>query len=300
LARPDFFIVGAPRCGTTAMYEYLRRHPQVFMPAHKEPQYFGADLTHLHERLSEAAYLRLFAAARRGQRVGEATTWYLYSSSAAQEIAAFDPNARIIIMLRNPVDVMYSLHREALFYGVETIEDFAAALAAEEDRRAGRLRSPTPWREVLYYREAVRFAGQVARYLDRFGADRVKVILFDDFVADTARVYADLLRFLDVDDAVWPEFARVNSSKVARNRGLQSLVVRPPGPLRRVVPLVRRYPFAHRLRAFLVGMNSREQPRPQMDPDMRSRLSDELRPEIEDLARLIRRDLGAWTNEPFG
>jgi len=280
------------------MYEYLRQHPQVFMPEHKEPQYFGADLTHLHDRLSEAEYLHLFAAARPGQRIGEATTWYLYSSHAAEEIAAFDPDARIIIMLRNPVDVMYSLHREALFYGVETIEDFADALEAEDDRRAGRLKSPTRWREVLYYREAVRFSAQVGRYLERFGADRVKVIIYDDFVADTAAVYADLLRFLDVDDTVRPNFVRVNASKVPRNRGLQSLVVHPPGPLARAIPLLRRYALAHRLRAFLVALNTRERPRPSMEPAMRRRLMDELRPEIENLASLLRRDLGAWYGNP--
>ena len=143
VTKPDFFIVGAPRCGTTAMYEYLRVHPDVYMPLHKEPMYFGQDLTQLHVRLTERDYLALFAEARPGQRIGEATTWYLFSKTAASEIRDFSPDARIIIMLRHPVDVMYSLHRELLFYRGETIDDFAEALAAEADRREGRRLGPS-------------------------------------------------------------------------------------------------------------------------------------------------------------
>jgi hypothetical protein len=294
MARPDFFIVGAPRCGTTAMYEYLRQHPQVFMPEHKEPMYFGADLTQLHARLSDEDYLRLFADAKPGQRVGEASTWYLYSRQAAREIRDFAPNAQIVIMLRNPVDVMYSLHRELVFYSGEVIRDFEEALAAEEDRKQGRRIGPSRRPEALFYRETVRFADQVERYLATFGADAVKVILYDDFVADTAGAYADLLRFLSVDDSFRPEFVRVNESKLPRNPRFQALVVRPPGPLARLVPALRRFELAHRLRAAILALNSRAERRPAMDPALRRRLTLELTPEVERLGELIGRDLSAW------
>jgi hypothetical protein len=295
MARPDFFIVGAPRCGTTAMYTYLRQHPQVFMPEHKEPMYFGTDLSQLHQRLTEREYLALFKGARAGQRVGEASTWYLYSASAAREIHQFSPDAQIVVMLRNPVEVMYSLHRELVFYRGEVIEDFEEALAAEADRKQGRRLGPSRRPEALYYRDTVRFADQVQRYLDEFGAGRVKVILYDDFISDTPGTYADLLRFLGVDDGFRPDFVRVNESKLPRNRGLQALIVRPPGVLARVVPIARRFQVAHRLRGAVLSLNSRSQRRPDMDAELRERLTAELAPEVGRLAELIGRDLGAWS-----
>jgi hypothetical protein len=298
MAKPDFFIVGAPRCGTTAMYSYLRQHPQVFMPEHKEPMYFGSDLTQLHVRLSEDDYLALFSGSKPGQRVGEASTWYLCSSTAAEEICQFAPNAQIVIMLRNPVDVMYSLHRELVFYRGEVLDDFEEALAAEADRRQGRRIGPSRRPEALFYRATVEFAVQVQRYLDTFGPDRVEVILYDDFIRDTAGVYAGLLRFLGVDDAFRPDFVRVNESKLPRNRRLQALVVRPPGPIARLVPMVRRFRMAHQLRAALLGLNSRAAQRPDMADELRRRLTEELTPEILRLGDLIGRDLTAWTTVP--
>jgi hypothetical protein len=296
--RPDFFIVGAPRCGTTAMYEYLRRHPQVFMPEHKEPMFFGADLTSLHEPLTDADYLRLFDGARPGQRVGEASTWYLYSSRAAEEIRAFAPDAQILIMLRNPVDVMYSLHRELVFYGGEDLVDFAAALEAEPERKLGRRLSPSRRPEAMYYREIVRFAEQVERYFATFDRSRVKVILFDDFVRDVATVYADVLRFLEVDDTFQPTFERVNESKRPISPTFQALVVRPPRPIARLIPHLRRLPVAHQIRSAILSANSRSVERPPMSPELRARLTRELAPEVEHLGALIGADLSAWQEPP--
>jgi hypothetical protein len=112
---PDFFIVGAFKSGTTALYDYLRLHPQVFMPFHKEPLFFGDDLSRRYGRMTRAQYEALFADAKAGQRVGEASAWYLYSRSAAREIRGASPQAQIIVMLRNPVDVMYAQHSQLLF-----------------------------------------------------------------------------------------------------------------------------------------------------------------------------------------
>ena len=293
--RPDFFIVGAPRCGTTAMYEYLRRHPQVFMPEHKEPMYFGLDLTQLHVRLTEADYVRLFRGALPGQRVGEASTWYLYSRTAAREIHEFAPSGQIIIMLRNPVDVMYSLHRELVFYRGEVIEDFDAALGAEEDRKRGQRLGPSRRPEALYYRDTVRFTDQVERYFTEFGRPRVKVVIFDDFVRDPGGTYADVLRFLAVDDTFRPEFERVNESKRPISPALQALVVRPPRPLDRLIPFLRRSPLAHQVRSAFLSANSRTSERPPMPSDLRDRLTREFSPEVARLSDLIDRDLSRWT-----
>ena len=293
--RPDFYIVGAFKSGTTALYEYLRQHPQVFMPFHKEPLFFGDDLSRRYGRMPTEHYLALFRDARADQRVGEASTWYLHSKSAAREIAAFSPAAQIIVMLRNPVDVMYAQHSQLLFNSSEDLADFGAALDAEPARRRGEKIPPGPVRpENLYYRESVRFAEQLERYLDEFGTDRVHVIVFDDFVSDTATSFRRTLEFLAVDESFAPRFDVFNESKRVRSPVLQRLIYRPPGPLAGAASALRRHPAMHRLRARVVAVNSRPERRPPMDPVLREQLLTEFRPEVERLARLIGRDLSMW------
>ena len=296
MKRPDFFIVGAFKAGTTALYEYLRAHPQVFMPFHKEPMHFGSDLDARYARMTRDEYLALFADARTDQRVGEASPWYLYSTTAASEIHEFNPAAQIIVMLRNPVDVMHAQHAQLLFNHREDLADFEAALAAEPDRRAGRrIPAGALRREALFYRHSVRFAEQLQRYFDVFGRERVHVIVFDDFRDRTADAYAGVLRFLGVNESFRPDFDVRNPNRRVRSAALQRAVFRPPGPLRRLVPWLRRFPLVHRLRDALVNANSAPEARARMDPGLRERLTAELAPEVEALGRLIGRDLSAWT-----
>lgn len=293
--RPDFFIIGAFKSGTTAMYEYLRQHPQIFMPFHKEPNFFGDDLSHHYGRMSLAEYLDLFRDAKPEQCVGEASTWYLYSTSAAREIAEFAPAARIIALLRNPVDVMYAQHSQLLFRSDEPISDFGAALEAEPARRRGEGVPPPPVRpETLLYRHSVRFAEQLERYFEAFGRNRVHVVLFDDLLADVGGTYRGVLTFLGVDPTFRPDFAVHNENKRVRLGALQRFIYQPPGPLRGAVRLLRRYPLMHRMRDAMLRLNSRTEKRPPMDPALRRRLMDEMAPEIDRLGALIGRDLSGW------
>jgi hypothetical protein len=278
------------------MYEYLRQHPQIYMPFHKEPLFFGGDLTHRYGRMTPDDYVALFRDARPDQRVGEASAWYLYSTSAAREICEVAPDARIIVMLRNPVDVMHAQHSQLLFNRQEDIASFEEALAAEEDRVAGRRLPPGPIRrENLFYRRTVGFADQLARYLDIFGRERVHVIVHEDLTADTPREYAGVLAFLEVDPAFRPDFTRANENKQTRSRLLQRMIWDPPG-LQRLIPILRRYEITHRLRARLLALNSTRQRRAAIAPALRARLTIELRPEIERLAGLLGRDLTAWVS----
>src|SRR3954470_9290 len=194
-------MVGAPKCGTTAFYDFLAQHPQIFLPATKELIFFGSDLSY-PTRLSEAEFLAPFAGRRDGQVAGTAHTAYLQSRTAADEIRARRPDARIVIMLRNPVEMLPSWHSELRYETIEDIEDLEAALDAEPERRRG-LRIPRNARnsyvESLYYSEGAAFSEQVERYFDAFGRARVHVILHEDLRGDQAAVYRDTLRFLDVD-----------------------------------------------------------------------------------------------------
>jgi hypothetical protein len=126
--RPNFFIVGAPKCGTTALYEYLRLHPNIFMPQYKEPHSFATDLGAYPLIKSPDAYAELFRdACGRHLRVGEASVYYLRSSTAIANIHDFDPEAKIIALFRNPVDLVHALHAQLLYVGEEVVPDFEAA-----------------------------------------------------------------------------------------------------------------------------------------------------------------------------
>jgi hypothetical protein len=298
MPRPDFFIVGAFKSGSTALYEGLRRHPQIFMPFHKEPLYFGDDLTRRYGRLTQADYMRLFRNAKPGQRVGEASTWYLYSTSAAREIKAFSPEAKILVVLRNPVDVMYAQHNQLIFNVIEDIPDFAEALAAEPDRRAGRRLPPGPINvENLFYRHSVHFAEQLERYFDVFGRANVHVMLFDDLRRDGALAVRGVLDFLGVDPSLAAAPPTANENRRVRSPLVQRLIFAPK-LLLPLAPVLRRFPLVRSVRTRMLEMNSEARPRPPMDPELRRQLLDEFRPEIERLGRLIERDLSAWLQPP--
>ncbi len=190
MRKPDFFIVGAPKCGTTAMNDYLQAHPEIFIPAKKEIHFFGADLQFQRPRVTLPEYLSYFAPVQREKRVGEASVWYLYSQQAAAEIKSFSPAARILIMLRNPVDMMYSLHSQRLYNDNENLVNFEEALAAEADRRQGKRLYQNALNTMgFFYRAAATYTPQVQRYFEVFGREQVHVIIFDDFTEATDEVY---------------------------------------------------------------------------------------------------------------
>jgi len=294
--RPDFFIVGAPKTGTTSLHHYLRQHPGVFMPAVKELNYFGSDRQLRNTpRLTLDEYLSVFTSAPAGARIGEASVSYLRSNVAAREIAEFAPGARAIAMLRDPVEVMHALHTELVFLGSEDLADFGTAMEAEADRREGRRIPPAANNpRAVLYREAVDFGEQLQRYFDALGRERVHVIIFDDFKADTATAVRDTFRFLEVDDAFQPTLEIVNAAKVARLRMVQRMLSSPPGWLRRGVRGVLPRPTRKRIYRGVSRLNARAQAREPMAPELRSQLVAELLPGIERLEVMLGRDLSAW------
>jgi hypothetical protein len=295
--RPDFYLVGAPKSGTTAMYEYLRKHPNLFLPERKELRYFGRDLD-IRNRvpLTLEEYLAYFVDGPRDALVGTAYVWYLYSRTAAAEIAEFSPEARIIVMLRDPVDMLPALHAEHLTNGNEDIHDFEAALRAEADRRAGRrIPAYAHLPQGLLYSEVARYAEQVQRYLAAFGTERVHVILFDDFAASPADAYRRTLAFLGVSADFQPDtFAVINANRRLRSERLRRFLSRPPDAVR----LMARSVVPRRLRqaghSRLKSLNTVRAPRPALSADLESRLRAQVSDEINRLELLLGRDLRAW------
>lgn len=290
---PDFFVVGALKSATTSLHRWLEQHPALFLPALKEPTFFGRDLyspTFLRDR---EKYLALFGSARIDQRLGEASPWYLASASAAREIARHRPAARVLVSLRHPVDVMYSVHGQQILNGNEPERDFCIALAQGTGREARRGRSPDGrfFRRGLDYRWTVRFGAQLARYLELF-AQQVHVVLFEDLIARPAEVMCGIFEFLGVDTTFTPSFERHNPSRQVRSPLFQSLI-RHPSPWTR--PMLA---LPTSLRRSLVrlgeGLNVAARPRPPLDDRIREALCEELDGEITQLAQTIGRDLEHW------
>ena len=292
---PDFYIVGAPKSATTALYEYLQPHPELFLPDFKEPHYFGSDIEVRRHRTTLERYLNLYSAATEKQLIGDGSVWYLYSEFAASEIRAVAPAARIIIMLRNPLDMIASLHSHQVFNGVEDLS-LPEALDAEEDRAAGRRIPPQAhFAGGLLYRRAATYSPQVERYLNAFGTEQTRIFLYDDMQADARATYRSTLEFLGVDPNVDPALRVVNRNKVARAMWARRFVNAPPAWLRRAGRTVVPARLRHRVYQQMVTLNARSQRREEMSPQLRAELAASFGPELTRLSALIGRDLSAWT-----
>jgi hypothetical protein len=229
---PDFLIVGHAKSGTTALYEMLRRHPQIFMPDDKEPWFFASDMRPRFQPRAGglppanlAEYMRLFAAAAPGQMAGEASSSYLWSHTAAAAIAEVKPDARLIAILREPADFLRSLHLQLLQSHVESVQDFRRAIELEPDRRAGKRiprRSHRP--QLLRYSEHVHYVEQLERYRAAFPAEQMLVLIYDDFRADNEATVRTVLRFLGAEDSLPVEVLRSNPSVRVRSQQLDDLV----------------------------------------------------------------------------
>jgi len=237
--------------------------------------------------------------------VGDVAVWHLMSETAAQEIAQDVPEARIIIMLRRPDEMLYSLHSQLVYSGEEDLTDFAEALAAEADRAAG-LRVPpsthagleAPPSECLQYRRVARFADQVARYQDLF--THVHVVLHDDLRADQAAAYSGVLSFLGVEASFQPDFSVVNpNTTVKSHRARKAIQAMRWGPVRSVVPAPLRG-AGRKLMEGLQSMNTDIAQRAPLDPALAALVRSELSQDIQDLAQRIDRDLSTWLEPRSG
>jgi hypothetical protein len=298
--KPNFFIVGAPKCGTTALYEYLRPHPRVFLPEVKEPHFFAKDLGNYPRIKTLEDYTRLFERAEeRHLRVGEASVYYLRSSVALANIAAFNPDAKIIGMFRNPVDMVYSLHAQLLYVSEENESDFETAWRLQSRRSQGldlppRIRSPL----LVQYAEIGRFGTQTERVLSSFPRAQVKLILFDDFAASPQRIYDEVLEFLELPHDGRREFPRINESKRTRLDWLRRLSRKPPPALRDAFRTFKEAVGPEKVGAVkkkIVALNTVKENRPPLDPRLRAELVETFRDEVKLLSRLLDRDLSHWT-----
>jgi hypothetical protein len=294
MRKPDFFILGAKRCGTTSMRRYLAEHSQIFVPDLPEPRFFSTDLRAptLSPQLSFADYCRLFDGAN-GIHVaaGEGSPVYLYSQTAVANILEFNPAARFIVMLRWHLDMIASVHARNLYDTFEDVTDLEAAWHLREERRQGR-RVPRfcyEPKELLYYSEFCKIGEQLERLYQQVPRDRVVTFFFTDLKARPREVYTRVLEFLGV-----PDDGRRNFSAHMENRRRRSMLLNRAMITAEVAKKRAGLRFSSGIGRRVNRFNTVRAQRTPMRPEFRRELIEHFRSDIEKLAELTGRDLSSW------
>jgi hypothetical protein len=299
---PDFLVIGAEKSGTTSLDRYLNQHPGIYMSPLKEPRFFAleghkldfdgpGDQTAAVQRSSVTTldeYRALFCEASGEQAVGETSPIYLYLPEAADRIRRYVPEAKVIAVLRNPVDRAYSAYLHKVREGRETL-GFAEALEREE----ARLQSN--WAPGWAYKRIGFYHAQLARYHQRLPRSQIRIYLYEDLRAGPLGVLQDIYRFLGVDDAFVADTSRrYNVAGRPRNRALLTLLER-PNPVKNILgPLLPQglsRPVATRLRSWNLAAP------PPLAPEVRRELVSLYREDVLRLQELIGRDLSGWLGE---
>lgn len=288
---PNFFIVGAAKSGTTSLWQYLREHPDVFMPLNKEPGYF----CHSQGIKNYEKYLDLFSGATNETALGEASHAYLTSQESARWIHAIYPDMKIIVILRNPVGRAFSLYNWMIREGYEPIHPFEKAVAAEEQRmkmtgKQFRKSLPGPLQNYLYFHSGL-YAAQLERYYEVFPKQQIHIILQDDLKEDPAATAQKAYQFLDIDTGFVPDTG-------IHNRGQRPASVTGQFLIRKYFTYLKKLhvPGAVKLRQLVLDANTRfgKGVQYKLDQSTRARMTDMYKDDILATSRLIDCDLSHW------
>src|SRR5215211_584343 len=295
MTMPNFLIIGAGKSGTTSLYHYLKQHPEIYMSPVKEPKFFALEGKTLNFRGPNDAHMNrksvtdidtyqaLFRGVTDEKAIGEASPLYLYSPEAPGRIKHHVPRARLIAILRNPVERAYSSFIQRVQKGDEPLQDFALALQEEE------IRMRNNWAPRWQVKQIGFYYLHLKRYHDIFDPDQIKVFLYDDLKSNPIGVAQSAYRFLGVDDSFSPNISSVhNPSGIPKSKALQLFLSR-PNPLKSVLKLVVPRGLRPHLTAYLENRNIAGPP--PLDQDVRKELMASYREDILKLEKLIDRDL---------
>ena len=293
---PGLIVIGAARSGTTALYEQLRQHPQIFLSPSKEANYFafegepldyrgpGADFVN-NSVATWDDYLNLFADAPSDAVIGDISPLYLYAPRAAERIRARLPDAKLVAILRNPIEQAFSHFQYARAWTIEPLESFDAALDAEPQR----LRDH--WQPLFQYSDFPRYAEQIRRFQVHFPPSQLKIFLYEDYRVNPHGVLREIFEFAGVNADFIPTLdTRTNMGGDPRSPLLQSIIMR-PNPLGSLAAFFLPQALRRRIRDRLSRLNVA---RAELSPSARERLVAKLRPEILELQGLLGRDLSMW------
>lgn len=296
---PNFFIVGGMRCGTTSLWAYLRQHPDIYMPLHKEPIFFCLSHHSPKNVRDYQAYLRLFADVAKECAIGEASAAYLTSPESAELIHAAYPDAKIIISLRNPVEQVFSVYQWMIREGWEWISPFEKALEIEQERwKDQNFRENSDYYYVYLYSRFALYSDQLKRYFDLFPQQQIKVILFDDLKKRPIQIVQELYKFLEVEPDFVPQAEIHNKMQSPLwvqghyffKKRMSALLkqYRIPKPIRRW--------FKQRIIALNLALGNFRSLK--LNPATRRYLLDCYRDDIRKTSQIIGRDLNIWLTFP--
>lgn len=273
MPRPNFFIIGAPRCGTTAWVSYLSGHPDIHFAPAKEPHYFCTDFPNFRWTRTIDEYEALFADAVGAKIVGEASVQYLYSAVAAQAIREYAPDARILAFVRPHPAFVASYHNQLLYNRDETITDLGNAWALSGRREKN---IPSGCREPAFldYKSIGAFSVQLQRYYDRFPPERIKVMRYAQWTADPRAAYLSILGFLDLEDDGRTVFAPIHGAHRHRFELVSRITQRPPSWLLGTARFAKRALGRERLNAaqWMRGLNRQEGYCQTMSPELEAEI----------------------------
>ncbi|MDP1805954.1 MAG: sulfotransferase [Acidimicrobiales bacterium] len=296
--RPTFLVIGAAKAGTTTVFRHLDAHPDVFASPVKEPRFFaleGAPPDHpgrFPDTVTEwDDYLRLYDGARPDQARGEASTLYLHAAGVIPRVQARIPDARLVAILRHPVDAVWSRYQmvRRLNRVTDSLEDL---VSADPDEPASDL---VPDHPGTYLVRSCRYHVHLARWWAAFPPEQLLVLLHEDLVDDPGGTMARIYRHIGVDPTLPAGLdlgARHNAGGSPRSAGLYRFLYR-PGPVAQVAHrLGRRIPGGRRVRQAVERSN--ERPSLAMSAELRGVLLGRFRADDDALEAALDRDLGAW------
>ncbi|MDJ0898378.1 MAG: sulfotransferase [Xenococcus sp. MO_188.B8] len=296
---PNFLLIGAQKAGTTALSHYMKQHSQIYISPIKEPGFFdfegqkpnflgpGDRELFSHVSTDIESYRRLFQGVSNEIAIGEATTWYLYSSRAPERIQYYIPNVKLIVILRNPVDRAYSAYLHVIRDGRELITDFAQALLEEETR------INQNWEYLWHYKQMGFYYAQLKRYFDLFNKNQIRVYLYEDLKDNPVALMQDICRFLNVDETlITGSPPRRNVSGIPKNKFLDYLLKKQN--FKWLKTPFKLFLSSKMRENIIVNLNNKNLIKPQISPAARIQLAKMYREDILKLQELIERDLSSW------
>ena len=296
---PSFFIVGAPRCGTTALSKALGGHPRIAFSKPKETHFLLEDRSAMQIADIRRLYLQRFQPdlARDSQAIGDGSVSYLYEPDAIRRAIAFDPRAKFIASVRNPLDMLHSYHARLLYTLDEDEADFSRAWSLQSERRTGR-KIPRRCRipQLLQYGEIAMLGSHIARLFEVAGRERCHVVVFDDFISNPGGVYRQMLEFIGIDDDHRREFKAKRNNAGIKYRWLQQFAMNPPQWIFRLIDFSDAGTLKRlkKLRKRIKRFNRAREKRDPLPEHMRAMLSEYYRIDVGKLSDLLERDLTYW------
>ena len=287
---PDFFIIGAPKCGTTTLYSWLKDHPDVFMPEQKEPHYFVPHLSDRYCRIrNEKDYLDLFAEAKDNKICGEASVLYSFYPQSIKRILTFNKDAKIIYMIRNPVDMAVSYHRQLLNNMEEDIKDFHAAWN-QQSSRDNKLPKNSTDSDLLNYKKHCALGHQLENIINIVPSNQLLVIVLDDMANDPDISFNKVLDFLNISTDYKPEFIVENEAFTIHSINFQKLMQSQSKSVRSLKVLAKKIIPNN----FIHKYNRKKINKKPVNKQLRKTLYHELKDDIVLIEKLLSRQFISW------